>query len=366
MEIPIGVCKPPDEKENKSGTSVTHIDPILARMQTLDYSCPICFELMEKPVKTPCDHVFCLACMKDMAKRENFCCPTCRRDLKSFEPLGMKVDKDLSDLYVDLNAKRVAAGFATPDSMMSVLDDMPNLPHPEALAILAKHQRDNGLRPLPRITVRKVNSTLVSKFKLQAFVERRTTSWKDGPSSRASSHSNLDPWSLAIVPPCFFKNGSVEIGIAGTDKEIKEGDDLKKQHIGLKADFAVIETERVVQASTDITIPENKLAELEAGFDDTSWSWHTLPPGNALVEATKSISNHSLKSAIESAVDENSRLAKDQMQRVLARRQAVRFFRLRKFNVILGEAQGRPSYSIYYKHTSLRIQGAKLKDMKAL
>mmetsp|Transcript_2644 Transcript_2644/g.6077 ORF Transcript_2644/g.6077 Transcript_2644/m.6077 type:complete len:401 (-) Transcript_2644:180-1382(-) len=347
----LGPVPPPEGKELKIGFE-ENIDPSLARLQTMDYSCPICFLLMEQPVKTPCGHIFCITCMKDMSKREGFACPTCRRDLKSFTPPGMKVDQELSSKFIDLNAKRVAAGLATPESMLSILDDLPFLPQPEALAILADHQRRNGLRPLRRLTIRKIKSTMVSQFKLQSFAEKRITQWRDGSVASAArqavSPRPIDIWGLAIVPPTFFKEGRLHISIAGTEESLEAKSDSghTKRHIAVEADFNLIETESVVVADNSIEFDSEKIEEIEGTGDDDQWIWHTLPPGDPKKEAIKGVQKDSeLRTAIQKSIDENDTQAKHEMRRILARRQAVRFYRFAE--VICQFGNGRAPFTYW-------------------
>eukprot|EP00466_Bigelowiella_natans_P003262 jgi/Bigna1/86790/estExt_fgenesh1_pg.C_130250 len=328
----IGVVPPPDKKENKLGPA--NMDPSLTRMQTMDYSCPICFETMAYPIKTPCGHIFCLSCMKDMAKRPKFYkCPTCTRDLKSFKPQRNGVDKDLSKHFADINSRRVAAGLATPDTMLSVYD-LPNLPSEEALRILAKHQLENGLRPLRNTVVRKIKSTMISRFKLQAFVEKRTTFWKKGSigsvkksdqkaitAAAAAANSSVDAvWSLPVFPPSFFKEGSVEISIIGTEQPV------------------------LIFGDTNVDIPDEKIKEFETGLKEsnTSWNWHVLPPGDHRIEATKGVVDKSLENAIHMTFEENISLAKTKKQRILARRQAIRFYRVSEVSCEFGRTRRQP------------------------
>jgi len=43
----------------------------------IDFSCPVCTELLYKPVTTPCGHTFCKLCL-DMSFSYKRCCPMCR------------------------------------------------------------------------------------------------------------------------------------------------------------------------------------------------------------------------------------------------------------------------------------------------
>jgi len=39
-----------------------------AKKEKIDYECPVCMELCAEPVKTPCQHLFCLSCQKQLMK----------------------------------------------------------------------------------------------------------------------------------------------------------------------------------------------------------------------------------------------------------------------------------------------------------
>jgi len=47
----------------------------------IDFSCPVCTELLYKPVTTPCGHTFCKLCL-DMSFSYKRCCPMCREPFK--------------------------------------------------------------------------------------------------------------------------------------------------------------------------------------------------------------------------------------------------------------------------------------------
>ena len=42
--------------------------------------CPICYEKIQAPFKTTCNHVFCVECLKDWLDSANTC-PSCRTEL---------------------------------------------------------------------------------------------------------------------------------------------------------------------------------------------------------------------------------------------------------------------------------------------
>ena len=65
-----------------------------------DFECPICCNFIAQPIMTPCKHMFCLTCSRQVAKA-GMACPLCRIYFdKSFVPV---VDADLQ--------KKLAEGF---------------------------------------------------------------------------------------------------------------------------------------------------------------------------------------------------------------------------------------------------------------
>ena len=48
-----------------------------------DFTCPICMELLDIPVCTPCDHTFCRECIEEWLDENEKCCPTCRSALNT-------------------------------------------------------------------------------------------------------------------------------------------------------------------------------------------------------------------------------------------------------------------------------------------
>mmetsp|Transcript_20660 Transcript_20660/g.41700 ORF Transcript_20660/g.41700 Transcript_20660/m.41700 type:complete len:407 (+) Transcript_20660:79-1299(+) len=361
VTVPIGAVAPPEEKENKGNTApLISADPDIARMQTMDYSCPICFELMENPVKTPCGHVYCLQCLQSMAKKTSFDCPSCRRNLRSFNPQESSIDRALSARFLDLNAKRVAAGLATPDSELSVLDELPVMSNQEAMQALMDHQRDEGLRLIPRLQVQKVRSSIVSRFYMQAFTEKRTTGWRDGAVSSEETADKekaekedldpkLTPWEVPISPPNFFKPGSVGRSIKGTEEEHKNGELVRRRHVGVTADFNVLQIEKVVVEDPAIELPDSKLREIDRGCPPTV-QWHTLPPGPPEITATKGFSNN-VKMAIEAAIDEQNRQARKQLKRILARRIGVKFYRVADVTCDFGRGRIRAPFIFHLLQT---------------
>ena len=52
-----------------------------------DFECPICLEIIAEPVRTPCNHLFCLSCQKQVIAVKQSC-PMCRRQFdEQFVPI---------------------------------------------------------------------------------------------------------------------------------------------------------------------------------------------------------------------------------------------------------------------------------------
>ena len=64
------------------------------------FICPICQDVLRDPVETPCNHVFCWACMAQQLKISS-CCPVCNHqpiqpaDLKNPHPFFANMHNEL-------------------------------------------------------------------------------------------------------------------------------------------------------------------------------------------------------------------------------------------------------------------------------
>lgn len=65
-----------------------------------DYECPICLDLIAEPVRTPCNHLFCLSCQKQVIKL-NSVCPMCRRQFdREFVPIvDQRTQEDICQMF---------------------------------------------------------------------------------------------------------------------------------------------------------------------------------------------------------------------------------------------------------------------------
>ena len=80
-------------EQNHNSTSSDSSDEDAILSLTDNWECPVCLEICVEPVKTPCNHYFCMTCQKEILSRENIACPLCRKDFDTkYEP---SIDKEL-------------------------------------------------------------------------------------------------------------------------------------------------------------------------------------------------------------------------------------------------------------------------------
>ena len=67
-----------------------------------EYSCPVCLDILDKPVETDCEHYFCSDCIKEVVTTSgSLSCPMCKDDsLKSMRVLTRMVLNFIKDLSV--------------------------------------------------------------------------------------------------------------------------------------------------------------------------------------------------------------------------------------------------------------------------
>jgi len=307
--ITIGVIPPPKR------LSETKIDPALERLTTYDFSCPICFEYMDEPVKTPCGHVFCQKCLQAEKKRKaTFTCPLCQTDLKNFNP--SKIDMATKKNFEDLNAKRAAAGLSKLDGSLRFITEVPSLKSIEAKKILERQQLQNGLRPLPRFRVTEVRSYHVTVIKIECFLEKRTTFWKEG---KCEEKTSTKPWSIDISPSSYYNEEKKEVPVPGTQKDDK--------HISVRADFSVIRAESVVVGQAGIDVPTSQLKRVHSKGAKLEPTWHAIPPYNPKTETAKTVTDHRLNSGLEKLIDQQTSQAFKCQTRILARRYSFQTYR---------------------------------------
>ena len=88
-----------------------------------DLKCSICTEVLEKPVQTPCDHLFCDECIKQWLHQGQQTCPVDREQLTpdALKPASRITRQLLDKLHI--HCKHYAEGCC----LMSKLENMPQL-----------------------------------------------------------------------------------------------------------------------------------------------------------------------------------------------------------------------------------------------
>ena len=60
-------------------------------MDSLDTSCSICLDTFTYPVKTACNHTFCIVCLDTSIRSGNKGCPLCRGEI---EPIAQDIEME--------------------------------------------------------------------------------------------------------------------------------------------------------------------------------------------------------------------------------------------------------------------------------
>ncbi|XP_078073132.1 E3 ubiquitin-protein ligase RNF114 [Mustelus asterias] len=63
--------------------------------EAVDFECPICFQSLERPVKTQCGHVFCQECHSRNFHASDGKCPICRKDTSFTEQRAMDIEEQM-------------------------------------------------------------------------------------------------------------------------------------------------------------------------------------------------------------------------------------------------------------------------------
>jgi len=80
-----------------------------------DDECPICMDVFEEPLQTPCRHMFCSECIRASLER-NPTCPTCRKDVKPAQlkrPPPKPKEKEDEDFAMPLSQVEGSFKFGT-------------------------------------------------------------------------------------------------------------------------------------------------------------------------------------------------------------------------------------------------------------
>lgn len=301
----------------------------------MDYSCPICYYPFgtgkKAPIKTPCNHVFCIECMQDMVRRSGASleCPTCRRSLKNFRPTQSMVDKSLQKHYQEITDKRIAAGLATPPGQSSLdLFNNSTIKSAAALTLLAEHQRRNGLRPLRNIRVTKIETATVYQFAVQTFCEQRECAWKAGAGgSKAEADaksSGPKPRGVAAVwgdevQELFSAQNTPHFTTGEAEANLPRAVDLKSdaapRHMVVRRTFSVRSNAGFSGQQT--LFVDNLDEQVPKGRP----SWITTAP--TIAKSLDHVKDGALRDALVTAIDAQAKACRDQQQRRIAVRHTV-------------------------------------------
>ena len=72
-----------------------------------ELACPICLDLLYKPVKTQCcGHVYCFECINNHMKKTPCSCPYCNQLLTTFPEIMSQIEQRISKEFPNLAKKR--------------------------------------------------------------------------------------------------------------------------------------------------------------------------------------------------------------------------------------------------------------------
>jgi len=87
----------------------------------IDFSCPVCTELLYAPVTTPCGHTFCKLCL-DMSFSYKRCCPMCREPFH-FSAAQVKCNVLLASIMEQSFAQKYKERAAEMDKQTVILQE---------------------------------------------------------------------------------------------------------------------------------------------------------------------------------------------------------------------------------------------------
>ncbi|KAM5157347.1 E3 ubiquitin-protein ligase RNF125 [Mantella aurantiaca] len=63
------------------------------------YDCAVCLEVLNRPMRTRCGHVFCQTCIKASLRNNSYACPYCRTHLPSEGTLAVDIIKKMKTSF---------------------------------------------------------------------------------------------------------------------------------------------------------------------------------------------------------------------------------------------------------------------------
>ncbi|KAG8570951.1 hypothetical protein GDO81_011482 [Engystomops pustulosus] len=64
-----------------------------------NYDCAVCLEVLNRPTRTRCGHVFCQSCIKASLRNNAYACPYCRTHLSSEGTLAVDIMKKMKTVF---------------------------------------------------------------------------------------------------------------------------------------------------------------------------------------------------------------------------------------------------------------------------
>ncbi|XP_077348741.1 E3 ubiquitin-protein ligase RNF125 [Lithobates pipiens] len=64
-----------------------------------NYDCAVCLEVLNRPMRTRCGHVFCHTCIKASLRNNAYACPYCRTHLSSEGTLAVDIMKKMKTVF---------------------------------------------------------------------------------------------------------------------------------------------------------------------------------------------------------------------------------------------------------------------------
>ncbi|XP_041423794.1 E3 ubiquitin-protein ligase RNF125 isoform X2 [Xenopus laevis] len=67
--------------------------------QDPNFDCAVCLEVLNRPMRTRCGHVFCQTCIKASLRNNTYTCPYCRTHLSSEGTLAVDIMKKMKTVF---------------------------------------------------------------------------------------------------------------------------------------------------------------------------------------------------------------------------------------------------------------------------
>ncbi|KAL1203730.1 E3 ubiquitin-protein ligase ORTHRUS 2 [Cardamine amara subsp. amara] len=102
-----GKANDEDEKNRKGKNIVVDNDEEMLDSVRKTFNCPICLDLPERPITTPCGHNFCLKCFEKWIGQGKFNCAQCRSSISKKAARNVRINLAIVDaIRLAKNSKR--------------------------------------------------------------------------------------------------------------------------------------------------------------------------------------------------------------------------------------------------------------------